>query len=120
MMEASETFLVQLFLPINATLDDSQAIGTILGASMLTPSAASTDLPRLKIAAAGAGRLQLSFASTTGRTYVLEASETPENSERWQQVSDVAPLAGTGGTLTIELSIQPGPSHRFYRVRLVE
>jgi uncharacterized repeat protein (TIGR01451 family) len=117
--ETNETFLVQLVSPVNATLDDAQGIGTILGSLTLFAAAGEAPL-RLSVAAADAGRLRLSFPSVMGRLYVLEAKDTLADLASWQEIPGVAPLAGTGETLTIDLPIPPELSQRFYRLRLEE
>ena len=111
---------MQLLLPVNASLDDTQAIGTILGSETLARFGSTAAMPRLNITGTESGRLLLSFASVPGRTYILEARETLEDSAAWQVVPSVAPLAAKGGTLMIDLSIPADRGQRFYRLRLAE
>ncbi len=120
LLESNETFLVQLRLPVNASLADAQAIGTILGSVTLARFGSTAALPRLNITGTESGRLWLSFVSVPGRTYVLEARETLDDSAAWQVVPSVAPLAGSGGALIIDLPIPADLGPRFYRLRLAE
>ena len=120
LVETNETFLVQLLLPVNASLNDTQAIGTILGSETLARFGSTSARPRLNIQGTESGRLLLSFASVPGRTYILEARETLEDSAAWQVVPGVATFAAKGGALMIDLSIPANNGQRFYRLRLAE
>ena len=128
-LEIDETFLVQLHSPVNATLGDPQGIGTILGpvmpsgiqaASVLSAATKASSPISLAVSLATPGTLRLTFPSFLGRTYTLEARDTLEASAAWREVSGVAPLAGTGGTLKIDLLISAELGQRFYRLRVAE
>ncbi|MDB6031447.1 MAG: N-acetylmuramoyl-L-alanine amidase, partial [Verrucomicrobiales bacterium] len=119
LVESDEFFLVNLTLPVNAALANSQGIGTILGANIQGASAKSlSDLKITSIKVSGANVL-VAFPSLKGKIYCLDYTDKLAGAAtKW--IPAGANVAGTGESIAVTHSDGAMRSSCIYRIRVVE
>ena len=111
--ESTEFFLVNLRAPVNATLSDPQATGTIL----IQPPAMRTS-PRLLELRLVNGSTRLRFQTEAGLNYRVEYREDLSDAAGWKPLPGSKSMPGTGTVLEL-LDPQASASKRgFYRLRI--
>jgi hypothetical protein len=106
--EADETFFVNLSNPTNATLTDSQGVGTIINNDGPPPVITSIQLQGADVF--------ISFATVANRNYRIERTDDLVVGP-WTIAVDNVP--GTGNSVNVTDAGGADRSSRFYRIRLM-
>ena len=107
--ENTETFFVNLSLPINAVIAQGQGVGTILDNDFKITAA--------KIAGTN---VLINFGAPPGRASRIEFSDQLRGSStNWSPVPGGTNLLNTGSTFTVTNRGGAAHSNRFYRIRLL-
>jgi hypothetical protein len=110
--EPEETFFVNLSSPINATLLNAQAVGTIL-----SPAPSTFGAVTIKEARFVGARFCLRFTTQPGTHYVVECSHRLEGAAEWKPLPGAENVSGTGAVAEICDDQSEGRAKCFYRVR---
>jgi uncharacterized repeat protein (TIGR01451 family) len=114
LVESNEMFFVKLSAPVNASLVNTQAVGTILAALPLGA------LPfRIVDGRFDGPAFRLRFQTQAGLHYKLESNVDPCNSKGWNSLPGAGTIQGDGGIVETTAPQPSGTLGCFYRIRLV-